>query len=61
MSSFCGQCSIEVFGEDFKELAGITTPEEFSKGLARKALCESCGLISVDPDGYRVIESNKNA
>ncbi len=51
MSDFCQQCSYEKFGDDFGELADITTPEEWEKGLASIVICEGCGPIQVDPEG----------
>lgn len=51
MADFCRACSIELFGEDFKELAGITNPKKWQDGLAAGGLCEGCGFIQVDPDG----------
>ena len=51
MADFCSQCSKELFGEDFKELAGITTEEDWEKGLACVVICEGCGYIQVDPKG----------
>lgn len=42
MADFCKQCSIDLFGEDFKELAG--------EGR-RMGLCEGCGIVIVDPEG----------
>jgi len=51
MARFCKQCSIDIFGEDFKELAGITTEEDWKSGMAAVVICEGCGSIQVDPDG----------
>ncbi|MDD3412489.1 MAG: hypothetical protein PHY47_00650 [Lachnospiraceae bacterium] len=51
MADFCRQCSIEIFGEDFKELAGIVSPEEFTADKAAFVMCEGCGPIFVNPDG----------
>lgn len=54
MADFCKQCSLEIFGEDFKECAlpegselrGTLPPEH---GWA--ALCEGCGPTIVDDEG----------
>lgn len=54
MADFCQECSLELFGEDFKEMAGITKPEDMAKGLACWVLCEECGYIPVDPEGKRI-------
>lgn len=51
MSDFCRQCSIHIFGQDGRDLAGITTASEWREGRARTVLCEGCGPIQVDPDG----------
>jgi len=51
MADFCKQCSIDVFGKDFGELAGQTTQENWDKGLAASDICEGCGPIQVDPEG----------
>lgn len=58
MADFCKQCSIETFGSDFKDLANITTPEEYKQGLAALVLCEGCGFIYVDPEGKRIDYAN---
>ena len=49
MAAFCKQCSIDLFGEDFKELAGITTKEDWDKGYSALVICEGCDPIQVDP------------
>lgn len=51
MADFCKACSIAMFGEDYKELAGITSPEFWQEGTAAFAICEGCGCIQVDPEG----------
>lgn len=56
MADFCKQCSIDNFGQDFKELAGITQQHEWATGKAAQTLCEGCGPIQVDPDGNCVSE-----
>ena len=48
MSSFCRECSIDLFGEDGKDLAGFGPLEP---GTGWRALCEDCGPIVVDNDG----------
>lgn len=49
MADFCKDCSIELFGEDFKELANIAR-----EGEAAYVLCEGCGYIWVNSKGERV-------
>lgn len=51
MADFCKQCSIEIFGEDCRDLAGLITKEEVDKGLGVNALCEDCGIAWVDHEG----------
>ena len=46
MADFCRACMPES-----TDLAGLTTPEDWSKGLAACVLCEGCGAIQVDPAG----------
>lgn len=57
MADFCRECSIALFGDDFGELAGLTKPEDWAKGLAVLAICEGCGSIQVDPEGNCVHEN----
>ena len=52
MADFCQQCSLEMFGMDFRELAelgpkGSVLPPEHGW----TALCEGCGPTLVDQDG----------
>jgi hypothetical protein len=54
MAGFCKTCSVDLFGEDFGDLADLTTKEEAARGEYRCALCETCGFITVDPEGLRV-------
>lgn len=51
MADFCRACSIEIFGEDHRELAEITTEEQQAKGHYAVVICEGCGIIQVDKDG----------
>jgi hypothetical protein len=60
MAEFCRSCT-ELQGlpggnydEGRGDLQGITTPEEWAQGLAAVEICEGCGPIQVDPDGYCV-------
>lgn len=54
MADFCKQCSIELFGKDLKELAGLSTEEDTKEGLYPIVLCEHCGIIQVDHLGQCV-------
>jgi hypothetical protein len=51
MADFCRQCGIAEFGMDTRDLAGLTKPEDWAKGLAVGVICEGCGIIQVDPEG----------
>lgn len=51
MASFCKQCSVDIFGEDFDDYAGISTPEDTANGLYATVLCEDCGPCQVDHTG----------
>ncbi len=51
MADFCKQCSIDLFSEDNRDLAGVTTPEVWTEGKGAIVICERCGIIQVDPDG----------
>lgn len=53
MSDFCKECSEAIFGQDFKELAGISSEKETQMGLYARVLCEGCGLILVNHEGKR--------
>ena len=45
MSAFCGQCSVDMFGEDFGDLSGFGDHID---------LCETCGYVWVDGFGQCV-------
>ena len=51
MADFCHLCSIDTWGEDFKDHAGLSTPEDTAKGLYCLVICEGCGVIQVDHEG----------
>ncbi len=54
MADFCQQCSIALFGEDFGDFAGASSPEDTAQGLYAFALCEGCGMTQVDHAGLCV-------
>lgn len=54
MSDFCSQCSLDLLGEDFGDLRGLTTPESWEQGKSAVVICEGCGPIQVDPSGICV-------
>ena len=51
MADFCADCSVEKFGKDFRDLAGLC-----NKGEMAGVICEGCGWIFVDEDGVKVSE-----
>lgn len=51
MADFCKQCSIDVFGEDHRDMAGLTTPKDTAEGLFMAVLCEDCGMCLVNHEG----------
>jgi hypothetical protein len=55
VADFCKLHSIEVWGEDMGDLAGLSTPEDTTNGLYAPALCETCGIILVDHTGEAVV------
>lgn len=54
MADFCKQCSIEIWGEDLGDLAGISLKRDTDKEMYYLALCEGCGPIQVDHEGICV-------
>lgn len=54
MADFCSQCSLELFGEDFKDLAGLGGDTPKPPGYGYAVLCEGCGYIFVNEEGYCV-------
>ena len=54
MADFCKQCSIRIFGEDFHDLAGLITEEQYKEGITAQVLCEGCGFVSVNHLGEDV-------
>lgn len=51
MADFCKQCSIEIFGEDFGDLANLGGEIKLEPGYYWGALCEGCGPNYVDDEG----------
>ena len=49
MADFCQECSIDTWGEDTRDMAGLC-----KNGGAATVLCEGCGLINVDVNGKRL-------
>lgn len=46
MADFCKQCSIEVLGKDFGDLAHLLPEGEYTDGMGATALCEGCGCFT---------------
>jgi hypothetical protein len=44
MADFCRQCSIETFGQDFGDLAGLV----MVPGSLALTICEGCGIVYVN-------------
>ena len=59
MADFCKQCSVDVFGEDFGDMANISKPEDTAAGLYASVLCEDCGMIQVDHEGNCITHGGK--
>jgi len=54
MADFCQECSIKMFGEDFKDMASDIADDQMVRGI-----CEGCGFIWVDKNGKRIDFENK--
>lgn len=48
MADFCSQCSIEIFGADYHELALLGRGKELLPGCGYVTICEGCGVTRVD-------------
>lgn len=51
MADYCKDCSTNIFGKDYGELAGISTEEQTRNGLYPVVICEGCGIVQVDHTG----------
>lgn len=49
MADFCRACSIEMWGYDTRDLAGLGP--ELPSGAGYVVICEDCGFILVDHQG----------
>jgi hypothetical protein len=47
MADFCRDCM-----PDSTDFVGLTDTDSWKDGRAALVLCEGCGAIQVDPDGY---------
>ena len=57
MADFCKQCSEELFGEDFKELANLLPAEQYSDTIGAIGICEGCEGMVFDINGKCVDHS----
>jgi len=55
MSCFCKECSLYLFGVDFRDFADIA-----KEGEMAQVLCEHCGVIWVDKNGVKIPELDTN-
>jgi hypothetical protein len=51
MADFCRQCSEELFGEDYGDLANLGDGSELKSNEGWSAICEGCGFTLVDDKG----------
>jgi len=61
MADFCKQCSMEIFGEDFGDMANLGKLEsgdleKLKRGEGWSVLCEDCGSIVVNEEGECIAE-----
>jgi hypothetical protein len=43
VADFCKKCSIDIFGKDFGELAGLCNEDQLAL-----TICEGCGVVQVN-------------
>lgn len=53
---FCADCSIIIFGRDFKDFAGLITEEKEAEGYGMLVFCDNCGEIYVNSQGEKITE-----
>lgn len=51
MADFCKQCSLELFGKDYGDLAKLLPEDQFTWDTGASTICEGCGWITVDYEG----------
>lgn len=57
MADFCKQCSIDVFGKDFGDMANLGPEGELGEGEGWVCLCEDCGPTIVAQDGTCIADN----
>lgn len=55
MALYCQDCSLSLFGQDFGDFAGETTPAESLEKIYSAVCCEGCGFIEVNHEGRRML------
>ena len=56
MSEFCKQCSTELFGKDFEDLAKLNN-HPLEKGTGIGVICEGCGFTVVNEEGECIADN----
>lgn len=51
MADFCAQCSVDIFGEDMRDMAALSKAADTSDGRFAVVRCEDCGPCQVDHEG----------
>jgi len=51
MADYCKQCALKMFGDDTRDLAGLSTADHTKRNLFVPVICEGCGFIYVDHEG----------
>lgn len=66
MADLCQQCSIEIYGEDSRDLAELTNPpnawvtiEDRPHIQGYEVLCEGCGPTLVDREGRCLLHDHE--
>lgn len=55
ITDFCKECSIDMYGYDFKDLADNSTVLDDELENYQEALCQDCGLIFVNSLGEKML------
>lgn len=51
MADFCKLCSIELFGQDERDLANLNPKVTLGPGEGFAVICEGCGFVYVNHEG----------
>ena len=52
MAEFCKQCSEDIFGRDFGDLANLSRPIDTLFSRYPVVVCEGCGVTQVNHKGF---------